>query len=143
TMPSHKPAMLSPRTLLLQTTINHKPRLIRRRIRKPRVIPPVHRRTRISSNEWFDGWRDPLSHHTLRTTPKRGKEGTSNPHNVFEVRDLLIHRLQPTVIQHSATTSLLRIRVKKHHIKKPVLPSHRVHTPRHHVIHGSRIRRHQ
>src|SRR5699024_7372752 len=107
------------------------------------VVPPVHRDPRISSNQRLHRRRNTLHHHTLRTTPKRRQKRASDPHNVFEVRDLLIHRLQPRIIKHSATTSLLRIRVKKHHIKKPALPRHRIHKPRHHVIHRRRIRRHQ
>src|SRR5699024_1744746 len=138
-----KPAMPLTSTPLHQTALRGQPRRIRGTIRKVRVRPPVYRLPRISSNQRLHRRRNTLHHHTLRTTPKRGKERTSNPHNMLEVRDHLIHRLQPTVIQHSATTSLLRIRVKKHHIKKPVLPSHRVHKPRHHVIHRLRIRRHQ
>src|SRR5699024_11094840 len=137
-----KPAMPLTSTPLHQTALRGQPRRIRGTIRKVRIRPPVYRLPRVSSNQRLHRRSNTLNHHTLRTTPKRGKERASNPHNMLKVRDLLIHRLQTTVIQHSATTSLLRIRVKKHHIKKPALPRNRIHKPRHHVIHRRRVRRH-
>ena len=141
-MPPNKGAMLGPGAILLQTTINHKPRLIRSRITKPRVIPPIHRRTRISSNQRLHRRRDPLRHHTLRTTPKRRQKPRGHTNPMIRPSHLT-QILQPRLIQKRTTPSLLRIRIKNHQIKIITLISEHLNQPSEHVIHVLRRRRMQ
>src|SRR5699024_4446391 len=106
---------------------------------KPWVVPPVNWLTRISSNQRLHRRRNTLSNNPLRTTPPRAKKLRCNTNNMLRWRNL-IHRLQTAIINNSATTCLLRIRVKKHHIKVAAVISDYLSTASEHVMHRRRRR---
>src|SRR5699024_714665 len=119
-----KPAMPLTSTPLHQTALRGQPRRISSSVTEIRVRPPINRHPRISSNQRLHRRGNTLNHHTLRTTPKRVQNSARDPHNMLEVWDHLIHRLQTRIVEHSTAAGFLRIRVKIDHIKIATLTSH-------------------
>src|SRR5699024_8891701 len=107
--------------------------------RRSSDLPPVNWLPRISRNKRLHRRRNTLRNNPLRTTPKRRQKLRRNTNNMLRWRNL-IHRLQTAIINNSATTCLLRIRVKKHHIKIVALISDYLNKQSENVIHRLRAR---